>query len=196
MGLGSIVDFSWETVQKEKPDLVHLLVVSGAFTCPRVVSCPLTWPRTFLIMVKPVATSCSRARSRTTSTTCTSFQDLVRWLTPFSYQRPKSWRGTQHRRGPVQARDRWVSQEPRIALLEGSQRSGEIPVRTLPISLSDGLTGVKANRRSPSLCNAAVRGESSRSGSTLATETSLSTPLGVRVPCTSSTGTIPRHRQR
>jgi hypothetical protein len=50
---------------------------------------------------------------------------------------------------------------------------------------------LKANRRLLLLCSPVVCGESSRSGSTLATEMSLPTPLGVKVPCASLTRKIP-----
>ena len=69
LGLGSIVDFSWETVQKEKPDLIHLLV-----NHPRPLTIILltrTLCRTFLTMAKRAASSCCKERSQTTSTICT-----------------------------------------------------------------------------------------------------------------------------
>jgi len=44
LGLGSIVDFSWETVQREKPDLIHLLdfPYNGETTRPQLMQGKLT----------------------------------------------------------------------------------------------------------------------------------------------------------
>ena len=47
----------------------------------------------------------------------------------FRHQCSKSRWGPRHRCGPVPTRDWWARQEPDVALIEGSPRSGEVPVR-------------------------------------------------------------------
>ena len=154
--------------------------------------------RTFLTMVKHDAIGCCRARSRTTSTTCTSFR---RWTLCADLQCqlhspsafgimggcPTSTRIYSGSRSVGWSRTRYRS--PR-KISEIRRNSPYVPLtyRSLGRIVDDTL---KANRRSPLLCSAAVRGESSRSGSALATEMSLSTPLGAKVPCTYSTCTLP-----